>query len=757
MPEVPILVPLSATAMNGIFELQRLHHNIQVARPKRSPPQNNTMPVRQTSQPQYVTSEVSNSASSVYDRVQDFFRYKPPVLTAAVVGGHTDSVGTRVPGPFDKHIPDVLRLKRVVKLPSIVSDLTHIAQSSLDSYQGDLPPTAGDFPTAKIRSRRVQYSSKNEIYCESGVGGFYNSTTAKFCEVVAGTLAFNSGKWARGNLLWALSEISKEKKDGLKRNQAVADGFLNVIAVDGEQNPLQDFPVLIPYEFKNLNFSRRDAVLSTVVDGFLNDWFPWEGCEYGEECSINHDVGVTGCRMGHDAKDHPCTTFRMARDAQPKHLGLIPPISNLPEFFEAFPKIPRHILQQAWSEAVRHDATFIVIHAGNLEVICIRDRTNQTLYVSDLIDTTGSGVEYGKLHTGLYIAAIRDAVERARLLKDSTPATWVMKFGIAADKQMDFTKKSRETVRQMLWHEVSTRPYLKILPDPKGPSVNYHPYMRDRLYLRDVPEKPSKVITVRDTRTFFRLLASASFDGHVICRASVDVPGAIFSEHQKRKEFKLNKSVVLKNASRPHEIARLEKEYQVYLKLHEARVTNIPKVFGFFRGSDRDGHSFAVLLLEDMGRSLRQLQNSTKGSVPLSKQQRTLFETVVKDIHKANFIHGNLTSRSLMFRDECDSEDVSILGFADAEPLPHPLVPAHLDHIDALASPAITSQREVMIRRDLAALLQVCIRSQTNHLKRKADEPEPYGSEFRPAKKDAWSRTGEGFIVPRRAQSSPLK
>ncbi|GLB43210.1 hypothetical protein LshimejAT787_1301110 [Lyophyllum shimeji] len=710
------------------------------------------MPVPQPSQSEYEASEVSSSPSA-YDLVQDFFRYKPPVLKAPVVGGHTDSVGTRVPGPFDKHFPDVLRLKRVVKLPSIVSDLADLAQRTLDSYQGELPPTDDNFPSKKIRSRHIQYSAKDEIYREEGVGGFYNATTAKFCEVVAGTLAFNLPKWSRGNLLWALSEISKAKKDGLKRNQAVADGFLNVVATGGAENPLQDFPVLIPYEFKNLNFARRGTVLGTVVDRFLHEGFPWEGCEFGEECSIAHDVGITGCRMGHDAEDHPCPSFRTARTARATQLdGPTPDASNHSSSFETFPKTPRHILQQAWSEAVRHDATFIVIDAGNLEIICIRDRKNQTLYVSNVIDTSGADVQYGKLHTGLYIAAIRDAEDRARLLKVSTPATWVMKFGIPVEKQIDFTKKSRETVCQMLWHEAFTRPYLKILPDPKAAPVNYHPYMKDRLYLRYVPGEPSKILTVRDTNTFFRLLANSSFDGHLICRADIDIPGAIFSDHQKRKDFKLNKTVVLKNASRPHEIARLEKEYHVYRKLRDAGITAIPKVFGFFTGSDKDGYSFAALVLEDVGRSLEQLEKDMKGRVPLSKQQRILFETALHDIHKANFVHGNLTSKSLMFRNGRDSEDVSILGFADAEPLPHLLVPPRLERVDTRFSPAITSQREAMIRRDLFALLQLCTNSQVNPRKRKAVEPESDVCPFPPAKKGAGSRVGEGF---QRAQSAP--
>jgi hypothetical protein len=74
---------------------------------------------------------------------------------------------------------------------------------------------------------------------------------------------------------------------------------------------------------------------------------------------------------------------------------------------------------QTWAEAVNHDTTFVVINAGNIEIIGKRDRATQTLYVSNVIDVTAC--DYGKLHTGLYIAAIRDAHDRTARLRCSNP------------------------------------------------------------------------------------------------------------------------------------------------------------------------------------------------------------------------------------------------------------------------------------------------------------------------------------------------
>ena len=68
---------------------------------------------------------------------------------------------------------------------------------------------------------------------------------------------------------------------------------------------------------------------------------------------------------------------------------------------------------QAWAQAVRVDGTVIVLHSGNHELVCLRHRQSQTLYVSDLIvPSTCSDPGYGKLHVGIYIAAIQDMMDR---------------------------------------------------------------------------------------------------------------------------------------------------------------------------------------------------------------------------------------------------------------------------------------------------------------------------------------------------------
>ncbi|KAK0490411.1 hypothetical protein IW261DRAFT_11959 [Armillaria novae-zelandiae] len=90
----------------------------------------------------------------------------------------------------------------------------------------------------------------------------------------------------------------------------------------------------------------------------------------------------------------------------------------LPFTQQAYSKAKK-IVQQIWAEAVNVDATFIVLNAASREYIGIRDRKLQRLYLSPLIDldnpaTVSQG--YFKIHTGLRMTALLDAIQRAKRL-----------------------------------------------------------------------------------------------------------------------------------------------------------------------------------------------------------------------------------------------------------------------------------------------------------------------------------------------------
>lgn len=68
---------------------------------------------------------------------------------------------------------------------------------------------------------------------------------------------------------------------------------------------------------------------------------------------------------------------------------------------------------QAWAQATKADTTLIVLHSGNHELICVRHRESQTLFVSNVIEPYNCvNPGYSKLHIGVCIASIEDMFDR---------------------------------------------------------------------------------------------------------------------------------------------------------------------------------------------------------------------------------------------------------------------------------------------------------------------------------------------------------
>jgi hypothetical protein len=94
---------------------------------------------------------------------------------------------------------------------------------------------------------------------------------------------------------------------------------------------------------------------------------------------------------------------------------------------------------------VNDDVTYIVINAGNFEIIGKRERATQTLYISNVIEV--AECDYGKLHTGLYIAAIRDARDRAAQLRSNPlPRSWTFDYSNKKSNSVAVAKMARSFI-----------------------------------------------------------------------------------------------------------------------------------------------------------------------------------------------------------------------------------------------------------------------------------------------------------------------
>lgn len=68
-----------------------------------------------------------------------------------------------------------------------------------------------------------------------------------------------------------------------------------------------------------------------------------------------------------------------------------------------------------WAKAVDAEATCMILTSGTEEVICIRERESQTLWMSETLSvsrTGGSDPTYAKLHSAINMVGLKDAYGR---------------------------------------------------------------------------------------------------------------------------------------------------------------------------------------------------------------------------------------------------------------------------------------------------------------------------------------------------------
>ncbi|KAF8627306.1 hypothetical protein AX15_004438 [Amanita polypyramis BW_CC] len=230
---------------------------------------------------------------------------------------------------------------------------------------------------------------------------------------------------------------------GQKYRYALADSVLivNPHGCTNNHNNLTHFSCIIPFEFKSLFNGSYETMLG-ILGHTLQESFPWQECP-SQYCAYEHgpELGrklVTGNPLGFDASESDIELTASTWGGK-----------NL-RAFEAMRAKAKHIkngryviLQvsslyvgtawKLWSQMVKMDSTFGVLYSGNYEILLYRDRRNQAVYISDIIEphSIGKGISggpgYYQIHIGLYITAIRDAIRRASHLRE-VPITWTRAY-----------------------------------------------------------------------------------------------------------------------------------------------------------------------------------------------------------------------------------------------------------------------------------------------------------------------------------------
>ncbi|KAK0498139.1 hypothetical protein EDD18DRAFT_78603 [Armillaria luteobubalina] len=152
-----------------------------------------------------------------------------------------------------------------------------------------------------------------------------------------------------------------------------------------------------------------------------------------------------------DSNDDDNETYN-ENDDEDKEGSVVPDSADSLPFYREDYEAALKVIQQIWAEAVNIDATFIVLNCGSLEYIGIRDRKLQRLYLSkllDLDDPDPSKPGYFKIHTGLNIVALLDAIKRAEKLKamQELPELYTFEYDRSEPDKNKVPKKTKSARR----------------------------------------------------------------------------------------------------------------------------------------------------------------------------------------------------------------------------------------------------------------------------------------------------------------------
>ncbi|RDB15954.1 hypothetical protein Hypma_003553 [Hypsizygus marmoreus] len=325
------------------------------------------------------------------------------------------------------------------------------------------------------------------------------------------------------------------------------------------------------------------------------------------------------------------------------------------------------LIQHAWSRAVERDSSFIIFNCGNFERIGFRNRSNQTLYISELIDVTRcNNPGYGKLHVGLYTSIMKDAIDRSRQ---------------QVQRELDIESKPQKKRR----HDKMELPVLRKRPKTRAVVAKERALKLERQNVQKaiILEATSrKLILLRIRYSHFNSPAPAPFlrigtvpettyRPHEYMSLTINstiAAGATGDVHAATLELlastgkTLHQEVVVKLAFDKAQRKRMRHEFTVYRHMIDSDVRGIPHVYGLFE--DAESKALA-LVMSHVGLSVWDRRpDKQKSKFTVSTSEGNAFLDVLKGIHLAGVRHRDLRPENLAVDDD---NVVTIFDFDRAE------------------------------------------------------------------------------------------
>ncbi|KAK0231425.1 hypothetical protein IW262DRAFT_1454438 [Armillaria fumosa] len=389
-------------------------------------------------------------------------------------------VGIRDPAQYDMHLHSQLMLEDIVFFPDMLDQLAGVAHSRLRQLSGNLPRVSRSALLHPTRVSTYMLPRRSGPSAEPEVDILNRYIPLQRRSSLAASILFTGlDQWSN---IFRYSTNPYYMKP-----YALAGGYTslnpNIIARTGLPDDLNsDIQLvfetglsesLVIWDFQCINAGSEGVM--RAISYLTGSKFPWACCSTFRSCGgrscrrtdgmFKSQFAVTGYKTGEDGgifDDSSDIEFGVSssgafrfdksninssvdslmstsgqkfkiegdnlrlEDNYEINSGAVP--FNRDDFTNAL-----KIIQQVWAEAVNVDATFIVLNAGNQEFIGIRDRNLRRLYLSPLIDLNDPSslpAGYFKIHTGLQIAAVLDAIQRAKRLNalSRLPVRYVFRY-----------------------------------------------------------------------------------------------------------------------------------------------------------------------------------------------------------------------------------------------------------------------------------------------------------------------------------------
>ncbi|PPQ86193.1 hypothetical protein CVT25_006936 [Psilocybe cyanescens] len=305
----------------------------------------------------------------------------------------------------------------------------------------------------------------------------------------------------------------------------------------------------------------------------------------------------------------------------------------------AEPQKPHIMAVQLWSEGVKYDATVLILNAGNYEIICIRRRDTQTLYISRVLSVTD--VIYKEAQIGLQALAYYDARDRAY--------------------QLDTLERVANPIFPRSY-------YLKLNPNPYPPvhktaaSLSQNAVVNsDAIYQNLLKELRSKdKFRIMLPRSIFR--KNKAYGLYTMIRHSgasmppepsvsnwsleleKRITARVYSVIATNERNSFTDKLVIKLAESSFEYDQLKYEYKTHLRFQNESFGI--EVFGIIQVPDSTMHG---LLMTWAGFPPEELRRKRKTLVV--KKNRENYLKAIEALHAHNSLHGNVKVEHFLMTD----------------------------------------------------------------------------------------------------------